>query len=107
MFTECQLKRSTQYNLVQGLCGVPDVPHAVNMSVVAEGSGVGVTKEPPVGTKRVTNVTSLVQAYGASNVCFQIKLTDCVQVVWETILAHGKLFVEIPTGVLPEGSKER
>ncbi|KAL5020368.1 hypothetical protein ScPMuIL_003260 [Solemya velum] len=27
-------------------------------------------------------------------------------VTWETIVVDGKLFVELPTGLLPEGSKE-
>jgi len=27
-------------------------------------------------------------------------------VTWDTVLAHGKLFVDVPTGILPAGSKE-
>ena len=91
---------------MQGLSGAPDVPHAVHVSLVAEGSGVGVSKEPPVSTKNVDNFSNLVSTV-ASNLCFEISLTDSMQVRWETLLVNGKLFVEVPNGILPDGSKER
>ena len=43
----------TLYLWVQGLGSVPDVPHAVNVSFVTEGNGVGVLKEPPVNVKDI------------------------------------------------------
>ncbi len=97
---------SIAYVSVPGLGGAPDEPHAVHVSLVAEGSGVGVSKEPPVNTKHVDNPNTLVSTV-ASNLCFEISLTDCMQVRWDTVLVDGKLFVEIPNGILPDGSKER
>jgi len=67
---------------------------------------VGVSKEPPVNTKTVDNLNNLVDTQVASNLSFEVSLTDCMQVHWETILANGKLFVEVPNGILPDGSKE-
>ena len=92
--------------MVPGLGGVPDDPHAVHVSLVTEGSGVGVYKEPPVNTKNVDNLSTLVSTV-ASNLCFEISLTECMQVRWDTLLVDGKLFVEVPNGILPDGSKER
>ena len=43
----------------------------------------------------------------AKNICFKIQVADCLVVCWETILSDGKLFVEVPNTILPEGSKER
>ena len=45
--------RGELYLWAQGLDSVPDVPHAVNVSFVTEGSGVGVLKEPPVNVKDI------------------------------------------------------
>ena len=41
----------TVYRSAQGLGRAPDAPHAVNVSFVTEGSGVGVCTEPPVSAK--------------------------------------------------------
>lgn len=67
---------------------------------------MGVSKEPPVNTKYVDNINNLVRAQVASNLCFQVSLTDSIQVTWDTILVDQKLFVEVPNGILPDGSKE-
>ncbi|XP_041355700.1 LOW QUALITY PROTEIN: ornithine decarboxylase antizyme 2-like [Gigantopelta aegis] len=88
-----------------------DVPHAVNVSVcsfVAEGNGVGVFKTPPVNAKDLfaDGVSSLANSQVASNLCFKISPVECLEVTWETILVDRKLYVELPAGILPEGSKE-
>lgn len=108
----CQLN-VTVYRWVQGLCRVPDVPHAASVSFVTEGSGVGVSKEPPVNAKRLftenkrqVNINLLVEAPVASNLCFKIVLADSVKVSWETVIKDRRLYVEVPSGILPEGSKE-
>lgn len=67
---------------------------------------MGVSKEPPVDAKVFENLNTLAQAQVASNLCFEITLADCMVVTWETLLINRKLFVEIPSGILPEGSKQ-
>jgi len=66
---------------------------------------VGVSKEPPVNT-RTFNINDLVRAQVASNLSFQVSLTESIQVTWETLLVDQKLYVEVPNGILPDGSKE-
>lgn len=98
---------------MRGLGSVPDVPHAANVSFVTEGSGVGVSKEPPVNVKVINtdscygySSTLTSSAQKASNLCFIIKVADNVNVAWETIYVDNKLYVEVPSSILPEGSKE-
>ena len=71
---------------------------------------MGVTKEPPVSVKGQENGTCLMQQLltqvGASNLCFSIRLIG-QEVIWETILLGKTLFIEIPSDILPDGSKER
>ena len=77
---------------------------------------MGVSKEPPVNAKSLftdnqtcnlkVNVNLLVGAHVASNVCFQIILADNIKVSWETVVKDKRLYVEVPNGILPEGSKE-
>lgn len=83
------------------------------MSDKTEGNGVGVLKAPPVGTKGLhsphtqrASVSSLMLNETASSLSFVVTLTDHLEVSWETLLVGKKLFVEIPSGILPEGSKE-
>lgn len=80
------------------------------MSFVAEGSGVGVLAQPPVnaeGLFTTQDVDSLAQcAQVALNLCFKIRPVECMEVTWETALLGDKLYVELPGGILPEGSKE-
>ena len=100
-----QASRGLSYASVRGLGGVPDVPHAVNVSEKTEGNGVGVTKEPPVNATGL--VASELPGIGTSSLCFRVRLTECLEVSWETLLAGRKLIVEIRSGILPEGYKER
>lgn len=76
------------------------------MSEKTEGNGVGVSKEPPVSANELASVKALAKAQTASSLCFRITLTDVLEVTWETLLSGRKLIVEIPSGILPEGSKE-
>ncbi|XP_060070937.1 LOW QUALITY PROTEIN: ornithine decarboxylase antizyme 1-like [Ylistrum balloti] len=102
-----------------------DEPRAACVSFVAEGSGVGVITEPPVNAKSLftkgdnsspdkdnhptlnVNVNTLVgTSHLASSVSFVVTLAEQLQVTWETLLTNGKLYVEVPPGILPEGSKQ-
>lgn len=110
------------YDWAPGLGGAPDEPHAANVSdLKTEGSGVGVSKEPPVNVKapgeRFTagkhcpgdeGITTALasEAQGASSLCFKVTLAERLEVTWETLLVGDRLFVEIPSGILPAGSKE-
>lgn len=67
---------------------------------------MGVSTEPPVAAKGLENVNALAQAQTASSLCFKISLADQLQVMWETLLIGRKLYVEVPNGILPDGSKE-
>lgn len=81
---------------------------------------MGVSKEPPVYVKAsdggigagknpsnddISNALAD-EAQGASSLCFKVTLTERVEVAWETLLVGDRLFVEIPNGILPAGSKE-
>ena len=70
---------------------------------------MGVLKEPFVTANDQQHLASSTLAGNqvASNLCFKIVLTDCMEVTWETFLVGSRLYVEIPSGILPEGSKER
>jgi ornithine decarboxylase antizyme 1 len=93
--------------LVQGLCGIPDEPHAANVSLVTEGSGVGVSTEPFVAAKNKNVYNNLAQKTQiASNLCFEVTVNDCKEVSWNTLYHNSRLYVEIPDGILPDGSKE-
>lgn len=109
------------YVWAPGLGSAPDVPHAVNASArKTEGSGVGVTKEPPVSARAPETGEGWVRGTGGgigfaslvghvseavSNICFSIRLVG-QEVTWETLLIGKTLFIEIPADILPEGSKE-
>uniref|UniRef100_K1RDR6 Ornithine decarboxylase antizyme n=1 Tax=Magallana gigas TaxID=29159 RepID=K1RDR6_MAGGI len=108
----------TPYRLVQGLGRVPDAPHAVNVSFVTEGNGVGVSTEPPVSAKSLfikensrqaqldNNRSVEVETRATANLSFTVYLSGQHKVTWETILKNRNLYVEVPNGILPEGSKE-
>lgn len=81
---------------------------------------MGVLKEPPVnariqgdaptGNRNLPSgdISKVLadEAQGASSLCFKVTLSENVEVVWETLLVGDRLFVEIPSGILPAGSKE-
>lgn len=48
------------------------------------------------------------QGDSAVNLCFKVSPVPGKEVVWETILVdNSRLYVEVPHGILPEGSRER
>jgi hypothetical protein len=115
--------------LVPGLGSAPDVPHAGgDLSLrKTEGNGVGFIKEPPVSVKvgldqsssssnvsvqtpRVvsggSSVVTAAVSNGVSHIAFDVSLVGQQKVKWDTLLIGKTLFIEIPEGALPEGSKE-
>jgi ornithine decarboxylase antizyme 1 len=85
------------------------VPHAAHISsCLAEGSGVGKFKEPPVISE--ANLTENELTKLASNetavLVFKLRLTENMEVRWETLMHDRKLYIQIPNGILPDGSKE-
>lgn len=107
------LAPSTSYHSALGLCGGPDVPHvALDCRLpVAGGNDVGVLKAPPVlpndllnnlnNSARKKNLGTV-----TTNLTFKISPIQSVQVTWETTLIGNCLYVTVPSGILPEGSKE-
>jgi len=102
------------YPLVQGLGSAPDVPHAVDVSGrKTEGNGVGILKEPTVSVKGSVIVVGssggavqrrgVAADNGVTRLCFRLGGQD---VHWDTLLIGKTLFVEIPSDILPEGSRE-
>jgi ornithine decarboxylase antizyme 1 len=95
--------------LVQGLCGVPDEPHAANVLLLnAEGSGVGKFKEPPV-TAAVSvkwdEVTDQSEEEAVVLV-FNFQLTDSKVAQWNSVLWKRRLYVQVPDTGMTDGSKE-
>lgn len=48
-----------------------------------------------------------VETRATANLSFTVYLSGQHKVTWETILKNRNLYVEVPNGILPEGSKER
>ena len=73
---------------------------------------MGFIKEPTVCVKGLENVSTGVISRsatasnsGVSHLCFEVTLVG-VRVKWDTLLIGKTLFIEIPSDILPEGSKE-
>jgi len=116
----CRRNKSSVYPFAQGLDSAPDVPHAADSSGrKTEGSGVGFLKEPPVSVKGTTEISVGVGNSAAVKSCRQgvvadngvSKLRFCVhfdgqEMYWDTLMIGKTLFVEMPSNVLPDGSRE-
>jgi len=89
---------------VRGLGGGPDVPHTVS-SVVTGSSGVGKADE------LTTSQSNNIQKFGTSTeqalkIRFRYALTPQAILCWDTVLLSNNLYIEVPTGLLPDASKE-
>lgn len=85
------------------------MPHAANMSSsLAEGSGVGKFKEPPVVADAgyMVNELNNLGSQETAVLVFKLRLTENMEVRWETLMHDHKLYIQIPNGILPDGSKE-
>ncbi|ESN90744.1 hypothetical protein HELRODRAFT_189969 [Helobdella robusta] len=103
---------------VPGLGSAPDVPHTELSGRKAEGSGVGVQKEPPVrnfsefdrstmGTMVSCSQMAQKLMSDARSLCFVVAdKTGLQDAVWDSVLIGGALLVDVPLNVKPEGSRE-
>ncbi|KAL4622777.1 ornithine decarboxylase antizyme 2-like [Arapaima gigas] len=92
---------------LQGLCGAPDAPHP--LSKIPGGRGTGRDHTPTVLLHKdnrltVTQICPVSDAHPVLH--FQYQLSERCKSCWETVLSQHGLFLEIPAGPLPEGSKE-
>jgi hypothetical protein len=104
---------AASYLLALGLSGGPDVPHVAPecRTDLAEGNDVGVLKAPPVSVTNLLidlNNSARRTAQKAPPTYMTIKISPVagLTVPWEATLVSDTLYVELPAGILPEGSKE-
>ncbi|KAL8197179.1 UNVERIFIED_CONTAM: Ornithine decarboxylase antizyme 2 [Gekko kuhli] len=94
--------------LSQGLCGAPDAPHP--LSKIPGGRGVGRDPSPSAliykDEKLTVNQDLPVHDGKPHIVHFQYKVTEVKISSWDAVLSNQSLFVEIPDGLLADGSKE-
>jgi len=91
--------------------GIPDVSHAADdvTRECTEGSGVGFKTEPTVLCEASNDRARVLErGDAASKVAFVAELVKGVDVSWSgQLLDNGEtLALHVPTGALPEGSKE-
>lgn len=71
---------------------------------------MGVTKVPPVSVNNslidLNNSACKKTSQAPSRLTFKISPVAGLTVSWETTLVDDSLYVELPAGILPEGSKE-
>jgi len=73
---------------------------------------VGKPKELSVSELRNFNVVQENELLKAARsleslrLTFVLQLTESSQVLWETVLWQGRLYIQLPSCLLPEGSKE-
>lgn len=79
---------------------------------LAEGNDVGVLKAPPVSVNNLLNdLNDLARtkhntSQNGLKINFKVSPVTGLEVSWETRLLKDTLYVELPPGILPEGSKE-
>uniref|UniRef100_A0A8C9NPQ2 Ornithine decarboxylase antizyme 2 n=1 Tax=Serinus canaria TaxID=9135 RepID=A0A8C9NPQ2_SERCA len=92
----------------QGLCGAPDAPHP--LSKIPGGRGGG--RDPSLSAliykdEKITVSQDVPVHEGKPHIVhFQYKVTEVKTSSWDAVLSNQSLFVEIPDGLLADGSKE-
>ncbi|XP_030043812.1 ornithine decarboxylase antizyme 2 isoform X1 [Microcaecilia unicolor] len=95
-------------HMFQGLCGAPDAPHPL----LKIPGGRGDSRDPALPAviykdEKLTVTQDLqVQDGKPHHIHFHYKVTDLKVSSWEAVLSNQSLFVEIPDGLLADGSKE-
>ncbi|KAI5615459.1 ornithine decarboxylase antizyme 2, partial [Silurus asotus] len=92
---------------LQGLCGAPDAPHPLTKIPSGRGTGRDLPLSATLHKDDRLTVTRSGAVTGSPSILhFQYKLKERRFSCWDTVLATNCLYLEIPHGVLPEGSKE-
>uniref|UniRef100_A0A4W4GJS5 Ornithine decarboxylase antizyme 2b n=1 Tax=Electrophorus electricus TaxID=8005 RepID=A0A4W4GJS5_ELEEL len=92
---------------LQGLCGAPDAPHPLTKIPGGRGTGRDLSLSVPLHKDDRLTVTQAGPASGTPPILhFQYQLSERRFSCWETVLAADCLYLEIPSGALPDGSKE-
>uniref|UniRef100_A0A8C6Z4D0 Ornithine decarboxylase antizyme 2 n=1 Tax=Nothoprocta perdicaria TaxID=30464 RepID=A0A8C6Z4D0_NOTPE len=86
--------------LFPGLCGAPDAPHPLSKIP----GGRGGSRDPSLSALIYKVRTILIPR--PHIVHFQYKVTEVKTSSWDAVLSNQSLFVEIPDGLLADGSKE-
>ncbi|KAL6474628.1 hypothetical protein MHYP_G00181890 [Metynnis hypsauchen] len=92
---------------LQGLCGAPDAPHPLTKIPGGRGTGRDLPLSVPLHKDERLTVTQTGSTSAAPTILhFQYQLSERRFSCWDTVLAGDCLYLEIPSGALPEGSKE-
>uniref|UniRef100_A0A8C9RQ38 Ornithine decarboxylase antizyme 2 n=1 Tax=Scleropages formosus TaxID=113540 RepID=A0A8C9RQ38_SCLFO len=90
-----------------GLGGAPDAPHPLLKIPGGRGSGRDHLLSVLLYKDERLTVTQATPANGTTCfLYFRHQLTECRTSCWESVLVADSLFLQIPEGHLPEGSKE-
>uniref|UniRef100_A0AAY4DJ53 Ornithine decarboxylase antizyme 2 n=1 Tax=Denticeps clupeoides TaxID=299321 RepID=A0AAY4DJ53_9TELE len=91
----------------QGLCGAPDAPHPLAKIPGGRGTGRDHSLSVPLHKDNRLTVLQAVPVNGTPAVLhFQYQLSERRTSCWDTVLSAESLFLEVPDGPIPEGSKE-
>nr|XP_033776617.1 ornithine decarboxylase antizyme 2 [Geotrypetes seraphini] len=94
--------------LFQGLCGAPDAPHPLLKIPGGRGDSRDPALPAVIYKDEKLTVTQDLQVHDGKPhlIHFHYKVTDVKVSSWEAVLSNQSLFVEIPDGLLADGSKE-